>query len=193
MQAKRWRGPFDCCVRTSSHALRAVLGERDLAAFQRRWERFVLGLSFPERKPKDGWWHHGDPLFVAQRARAGFGGASRSAAGDIPARQVLGDREWVLIVLRADNEACGRLELGDCARIELVGRAPTPRDPPPAPATAAPAPSDADSWSARAAAHATTVAVSKSAVAPRSREAMVNPVLLARDGHSDPRRPLPAR
>jgi len=28
--------------------LRATLGERDLTGFQKRWERYVLGLSFPE-------------------------------------------------------------------------------------------------------------------------------------------------
>ena len=32
---------------TGYETLRAILGEKDMAAFQKRWEAYVLGLSFP--------------------------------------------------------------------------------------------------------------------------------------------------
>ena len=32
---------------TGYNTLRSVLGENDMAAFKKRWETFVLGLSFP--------------------------------------------------------------------------------------------------------------------------------------------------
>ena len=32
---------------TGYKTLKAVLGEQDMAAFQKRWEAYVLGLRFP--------------------------------------------------------------------------------------------------------------------------------------------------
>ena len=44
-----WAEAVRTAIQSDLPALTATLGERDMVAFQRRWEAWVLELEFPER------------------------------------------------------------------------------------------------------------------------------------------------